>query len=206
MFPRAQTACSLMCNIGEDSKAIKAGTAPCSTTWDRNSGWAFSSSQARFRGQLMPHLLCVPGCPRSYVCKGPSCFELQRGLIIHRQEGHKAGQQAGFYDLLQRRVTFLREQLPETTPNTGSSHCHLQVSAHDDTSLKSSLPPVSGPEIFAHLAAWQPRVWDSLQSEVTSLIMSSMVKDATYRTNHRAVESWSSLGELGGCLWDWPAL
>lgn len=37
MLPRAHTACSLMCSIGEDSRAIKAGTAPCSTTWSRKS-------------------------------------------------------------------------------------------------------------------------------------------------------------------------
>ncbi len=32
MLPRAQTACSLMFSIGEASRAMKAGTAPCSTT------------------------------------------------------------------------------------------------------------------------------------------------------------------------------
>lgn len=61
----------------------------------------------------MSHLLRVPRSSRSDVGQGPSCFKLERRLIIHRQEGHEAGQQTGLYDLLQRGVTFLRKQLPE---------------------------------------------------------------------------------------------
>lgn len=77
------------------------------------------SAQARFR--RWSNLLRVPGRSRSDVSQGPSCFELERRLIIHRQEGHKAGQQTGIYELLQRRVAFLREQLPETNHITASS-------------------------------------------------------------------------------------
>lgn len=59
------------------------------------------------------HLLCMPRRPRGDVCKSPSRFKLQSGLIIHRQKGHEAGQQPSVYDLLQRRVTLLWKQLPE---------------------------------------------------------------------------------------------
>lgn len=47
MFPRAQTACSLICSSGEASRAMKAGTAPCSTTWDRTTGWILLSKRLR---------------------------------------------------------------------------------------------------------------------------------------------------------------
>lgn len=153
MFPRAQTACSLMCNIGEASKEMKAGTAPCSTTWDKHWTWTsnppgthespqnwcqspfFFWKRSRcltsYQGPwqlngighitmlllhssiLCSHLLSMPRCSRGDVCKRPCSFKLQSRLIIHRQEGHKAGQQTCIYDLLQGRVTLLRKQLPE---------------------------------------------------------------------------------------------
>lgn len=61
---------------------------------------------------LHSHLLSMPRCSRGDVCESPSCFKLQSWLIIHTQEGHKAGQQTRIYDLLQRRITLLRKELP----------------------------------------------------------------------------------------------
>lgn len=121
------------------------------------------------------HLPCVPSRSRSDVGQGPSGFELQRRLVVHRQEDHEAGQQTGFYDLLQRWVAFLRQQLPEI------SHTRRDEPL-DSSSLGYRMACVFGAQASTHLAAWQPRVWDSLLSEFTSLIMSSMDKDATYRT------------------------
>lgn len=97
------------------------------------------SAQARFRS--WSHLLRVPGRSRSDVSQGPSCFELERRLIIHRQEGHKAGQQTGIYELLQRRVAFLREQLPETNHITASS-----TSVHMKTCQNSGSPLLLDPK------------------------------------------------------------
>lgn len=87
--------------------------------------------QLHFRTQSTSHLLCVPGCSRSDVSQGPGCFKLQRRLVIHRQEGHKAGQQPGFDELLQRRVSLLRQQLPERNHVTGWAISHLQFSGQN---------------------------------------------------------------------------
>lgn len=62
---------------------------------------------------LCSHLLSMPRCSRGDVGKRPCSFKLQSRLIVHRQEGHKAGQQTCIYDILQGRVTLLRKQLPE---------------------------------------------------------------------------------------------
>lgn len=58
------------------------------------------------------YLLSVPRCPRGHVGEGPRRLELQRGLVVQRQEVHEAGQQTSIDDLLKRRVPFLGEQLP----------------------------------------------------------------------------------------------
>ena len=62
---------------------------------------------------LCSHLLSVPRCSRGDVRESPSCLKLQSRLIIHTQEGDKAREYTCIYNLLQRRVTLLRKQLPE---------------------------------------------------------------------------------------------
>lgn len=67
----------------------------------------------------------MPRSPRGHVGEGPRRLELQRGLVIQRQEVHEAGQQTSVDDLFKGRVPFLGEQLPvgegKYSLTTGSS-------------------------------------------------------------------------------------
>lgn len=120
MFPRAQTACSLMCSSGEARRPMKAGTAPLSTTWGRQGtllitqrgGQNSSLDYTQKSWCSGSYLLSVPRCPRGHVGEGPRRLELQCGFVIQRQKVHEAGQQTGVNDLLQRRVPLLWKQLP----------------------------------------------------------------------------------------------
>ena len=60
----------------------------------------------------------MPGRPGGDVGQSPGRLELQGGLVVHGQELHKARQQTGFHNLLQRRVLLPGEELPEETIKT----------------------------------------------------------------------------------------